>query len=57
MKEKLTGAISAVAWVAAIILFGYWLIDLKSVNISGSPSGWWWFGCTLVGTFTAELNS
>ena len=54
--EKLLKGLTAALWVATFVLFSYWMLDLIDPKISGSPSGWWWFGCLLIGVFTAEIN-
>ncbi|WP_181899567.1 hypothetical protein [Flagellimonas nanhaiensis] len=54
--ERVLTAISTTSFVSALVLFIYWMLDNSSVDVSGSPSGWWWFGFLLLGVFTHELN-
>ena len=56
MKDRIIDAISACGFTSAIILFAYWIIDQGSDFDLGSPSGWWWFSCLLLGVFTSELS-
>lgn len=53
---RFLSAVSAVSFTAAIVLFAYWVISTIDSPITGSPSGWWWFGCLLIGVFCSEIK-
>lgn len=57
MRNKIISALVPTLFMASFILIIYWASCIPNDSkISGSPSGWWWFGCLLGAVFFAELE-
>jgi hypothetical protein len=55
MKNRLISAIAASAYTSSFVLCILWLASKNHVMNLSSPSGWWWFGCFIVGIFFSNL--
>ena len=49
-------ALSITSLVSFVVLVLYWTVDMITPENLSSPSGWWWFGCLLIGIFCEELD-
>jgi len=54
--NNLYNALSNGFIAAFSILFVFWILFKFGFIVTASPSGWWWFGCLIVGIFFGDLE-